>query len=609
MNGEDRLAAASEQPADKSSDGEVDWEAALAPSSDEAAEGKRKPSQATQLVQLAEDRYRLGREVGGDLFAVVKQGPPIVQMLRGSGTSLRAALADDFAKVHGVAPSTSALAGALLVLEGRARQLPPERLELRVAESDGRIVLDLGEESGRAVVVAPGDGWEIVTVPPVLFRRTALTAPLPLPEQGGNLDELRELVHVADEAWPLLVGWLLIACLPNVPAPILYFRGSQGAGKSSGARLVSRIVDPTGAQLRSAPRDPSEWVMSASGSRVVPLDNLSRIPEWLGDALCRAVTGEGLVRRQLYSDADAVVWSFRRAVMLTAITAEGVRGDLADRLLPIELERIPESRRRTEEELERAFAAIHPRMLGALLDLLAQVLRVLAEMPRLDRMPRLADAGRVYAALDRVLGTGTFDAFCGIAGRLAYEVVEDDLVASALVELLDRREGQWEGTAAALLETLTPDKPPKGWPTTVQAFTGRLTRAQEALRLIGVTLERTRVGKDRRRELTITRAKVEGGPSSASSPSSASAWLSENQRDKGVGQGADEPQSQADEGTPLVPTLVRPPRPPETGSTTAIATQADEADEVYPLTCEERDLARPPLATDVPAWALEEDGE
>lgn len=591
MNGEDRLAAASEQLAAQDTTG----------SGSEAQEeqGSAKPSQATRIVELAEERFRLGRDPGGDLFAVAKIGPPLVHMLRGAGTSLRAALADAYAQEYGAAPSTTALAGALLVLEGRARQAEPERLELRVAEHAGSVVLDLGDETGRAVVVRPGNGWKVVASPPVLFRRTALTAALPVPERGGSVEELRELVHVADEAWPLAVGWLLIALLPSVPAPVLFFRGAQGAGKSSAARLLSRLVDPSAAQLRSAPRDASEWVMSATGSRVVPLDNLSRIAEWLGDALCRVVTGDGLARRALYTDSDVVVFAFRRSVVLTAIAVEGVRGDLADRLLPVELERIPEEERRTEAELEAAFAAAHPRILGALLELLGEVLAVLPDT-RPERLPRLADAGRLFAALDRVTGWESFEAFCGIAGRLAFEVVEDDLVASAVVDLIDERGGSWSGSTTELLARLTPEKPPKGWPETVQALTGRLTRAEEALRQVGVAIERTKIGKSRSRRLTITRTKGEPKSASASSASSATSWLSGKERDEGVGRGADEPHVQADEGSDLVLPSSAPSSAPQTGSTPAIARQADEADEGEPplFTCEgEQEPSGPP-----PAW-------
>jgi hypothetical protein len=51
----------------------------------------------------------------------------------------------------------------------------------------------------------------------------------------------------------------------------------------------------------------------------VVLDNISGIPDWLSDALCRAVTGDGMVRRRLYENDDLTVLAFRRVVALTSI--------------------------------------------------------------------------------------------------------------------------------------------------------------------------------------------------------------------------------------------------------------------------------------------------
>jgi hypothetical protein len=70
------------------------------------------------------------------------------------------------------------------------------------------------------------------------------------------------------------------------------------------------------------------WAVAASGLLVVALDNLDVVPAWLSDALCRAVTGEAVVRRALYTDSGLSVIAFRRLVILTAIDAGAMRGDL-----------------------------------------------------------------------------------------------------------------------------------------------------------------------------------------------------------------------------------------------------------------------------------------
>lgn len=56
---------------------------------------------------------------------------------------------------------------------------------------------------------------------------------------------------------------------------------------------------PSPVPLRQSPRDADSWVTAAAGSWVVALDNLSAIPPWLSDSLCRAATGDGNVKRAL----------------------------------------------------------------------------------------------------------------------------------------------------------------------------------------------------------------------------------------------------------------------------------------------------------------------
>lgn len=77
---------------------------------------------------------------------------------------------------------------------------------------------------------------------------------------------------------------------------------------------------------------------SRVGVLVVGLDNLSHIPRWLTDAMCRAVTGDGLVKRTRYSDADVTVLNYRRVLVVNGIDVGAVRGDLAARMIPIELQ-------------------------------------------------------------------------------------------------------------------------------------------------------------------------------------------------------------------------------------------------------------------------------
>ena len=187
--------------------------------------------------------------------------------------------------------------------------------------------------------------------------------------------------------------------LPNIPHPVLMLGGEQGTGKTSAARLLIGLVDPSIAPLRSAPRDAEQWAVTALDSWVVCLDNISQISRWLSDAICKAVTGDGLVRRKLYTDSDLAVLTFKRCIILTSIDPGAMQGDLGDRLLLVDLERIGDESRRTEGELEAAYRDLRPRLLGGLLTAVARTLAALPAV-RLRAMPRMADFAKVLAALD-----------------------------------------------------------------------------------------------------------------------------------------------------------------------------------------------------------------
>ena len=130
---------------------------------------------------------------------------------------------------------------------------------------------------------------------------------------------------------------------------VLAIFGEQGTGKTTAVKVLVLLLDPGPVPVRKPPRDADSWVTAAAGSWVVGLDNLSDIPPWLSDSLCRASTGDGDVRRKLYTDGDFAVFAFRRCIIFDAIDVGALAPDLADRTVPITLDLIPDEDRTDEE--------------------------------------------------------------------------------------------------------------------------------------------------------------------------------------------------------------------------------------------------------------------
>lgn len=447
------------------------------PSTNNKADSK---SAATKLVEIAEELFRFGVSTDGETFAVPHSGPKVVATLRGSRNGLRGQIARTYFRRTGKAAPQQALADALLAIDGMAQEVDPEDLHLRVAEAEGAHWLDLGGATGRAVKIT-AEGWHVVDPPPVLFKRSALTGALPEPERGGSLQDLWRLLNVAKEDHPLVAAWLVSVLHQDIAHPVLSLFGEQGTGKTTAGRHVVATVDPSPVPTRKPPRDADSWVTAAAGSWVVGLDNLSTVPDWLSDSICRAVTGDGDVRRKLYTDGEHHVFAYRRCIIINGIDLGGTRGDLAERMLPIHLEQISERDRRGDNEIGADWGAAHARILGAVLDLAAGVAGVLPSV-RLESKPRMADFARILAAVDQVIGTGGLDHYVGKQRSLA----SDSLTADPFVQAMQTSlTGTFKGTAADLLDRLTVDHPPKGWPRQPRQVTQLLRRQAPSMRKAG----------------------------------------------------------------------------------------------------------------------------
>ncbi|MCW5891651.1 MAG: hypothetical protein KIT14_14030 [bacterium] len=414
----------------------------------------------------------------------------------------RSALARTAYEATGRPPRSAARAEALDVLAGTALFAGPTHdVHVRVAAHGSAVYLDLGDPDWRAVEVT-ADGWRVVSDPPVRFRRPRALAALPVPV-AGTVDALRAVLPVAsDDDWHVLVAWLLASLRPRGPYPLLALHGEAGSGKSTAARVLRAVLDPSTVPLRSAPHDDRDLVIAAQHSWVLAVDNVSTVPPWLSDALCRIATGGGYGARELYSDAEEVVLEAQRPVLLTGIEELATRGDLADRTLSVVLPPIADAERRTEAEVWAAVDAMRPGVLGALLDGVACGLRTEAAV-QLAHLPRMADAGRwVYAAAPAV---GLDPAWVlAIWERQREEAATTTLEASAVgaaVRTLMDDVPMWRGSMAALLAALAAGQPEAvtrdrtRWPQSTQALSGALRRLGSALRAVGIIVATGREAK------------------------------------------------------------------------------------------------------------------
>jgi hypothetical protein len=406
-------------------------------------------------------------------------------------------------------PPTQALEEVTRILKARALFTGTEQsVFLRVAENDGNVYLDLGSKDWSAVGIST-TGWRVIRNPPVKFWRSRGMRALPNPMAEGDISELRSFLNIADEEWPLVLTWLLAAYRLRGPFPILTLNGEQGSCKSSASAVFRNLVDPNEATLRSGPRDERDLFIAAHNSRVITLDNLSHIPGWLSDALCRLATGGGLATRKLYSDLTETIINVQRPIILNGIPELGTRGDLLDRSIVISLPSIDAANRRDEAEFWSEFESARPRILGALLSLFAATL---AQLPhaKLARKPRMADFALFGVGVERAAGwhPGTFaNAYETNRGATNSSVLEASPVALAVQTLAAQGEA-FEGTATELLDKLSSFvdervKTQDGWPSSASVLSHSLRRLAPNLRASGVDVVMDKKTPDRKRTRLI----------------------------------------------------------------------------------------------------------
>lgn len=477
------------------------------------AEDEKAPAARQIITDYAQSHFRYFRTTEGTVYAQ-RNGHPVARPIRSQGTTgshRQELLVGLYRDGHGVFNGT-ALKEALDLIEALALTEDVQPTHIRVAPGfDGATWLDLGRDDGRSVRIHP-TGWDVRIPDPreVCWRRTQLTGELPLPAKdtnGKGIDLLLRLCNFANaESECLALAWLIGCLEPSVPVPAPFLTGPQGAGKSTGGRMLVRVIEGMTGDLRRAPRDEENLITAVAAGWVTALDNLSHLPPDLSDLMCCVVTGAESIKRALFTDGDVVRSRYRRPLLLTGIDVGVIRPDLAERLLPLRLER-PRVRR-TEAELWTEYAQILPVVLGSLLDLTVQVRATEADIPTDLRM---ADFAHLCAQLDTAVSLGALAAYRASLDDLNDDVIEGDLLAQTVLTHAAGLEpgaevrmtsSQWLHCLTDLYSGQECRPLPKGWPTTGKVLSDRLKRLQPTLAARGVLVDWGRTKAARYIEMT-----------------------------------------------------------------------------------------------------------
>lgn len=408
-------------------------------------------------------------------------------------------LAHLFYDQEGKVPNSNSVSSALKVIEAKACMYSPmHELHNRVSWHEECLYYDLTNEQWQAVKIT-SEGWEIVNQPPIIFKRYNHQKELCLPERAdkNNANELFKFFNLKnDHDKQLLLCYIATCFIPNIPHPILILYGPHGSSKTSVHRIIRRIVDPSTAETLTFPKEVKELIQNLSHNWFLIFDNLSVLPDWLSDILCRAVTGDGFSKRGLFTDDDDIIYTYVRVIGLNGINIAASKADLLDRSIILPLERIDKKGRKTEGELWKQLEKDKPKILGALLDALSEAIRIKESM-MLEELPRMADFAIWGEAISRALGyahMSFLEAYQKNIDLQNSEALHAHIIAPVLLDLMSERD-VWQGSASELLaelnlraDQLIVDKKDRAWPKRAHSLSRRLNEIKPNLEEVGIKI-------------------------------------------------------------------------------------------------------------------------
>lgn len=420
--------------------------------------------------------------------------------------SLRKWLSNEIYQAQKKAPGTEVVKSILDVLEGRACYEGPEiRLQNRASWHKGDLWYDLTNEKWEAVQINK-DGWDIIKKPPIIFKRYPHNKSQVIPIRDGEVKLFLNYINITNPEHRLLFLVFLVSCfIPDFPHVMLVVFGAQGSSKSTLSKLARLVVDPSAIEVASFPNSQKELIQAFAHHYFLFFDNISHISEEESDTLCKAITGGGHIKRELYQNDEDIIYKFMRCIGINGINLVTTRPDLLERSLLLELERIDPEERKTEKELYDNFNKDLPSILGGIFDVLVKAIQIHPTI-KLTSHNRMADWTLWGCAIAEGIGYTKeefLDAYTNNIKRQTEMLLNENIVATALFSFMEN-EDEWRGTPTDLLNRLSTqatfvniDTREKYWPKASNSLSRKLNELSTYLKQMGILVTISTNGAER----------------------------------------------------------------------------------------------------------------
>ena len=324
----------------------------------------------------------------------------------------------------------------------------------RAAKFDEHYFIDVCDKYWR-VICFDKNGWELLDNQPFpMFMRYNHQQDITIAEYGSraSFDKFIELLHVSETYKLQIETYVILTGLADIQQVILYMIGSQGSVKSTAEELISSVFDPTITETLTLPHQQKELVQQLMHHYIPVYDNIDFISDDIASDLCRACTGAGFEKRQLYSDDDDVIYRYRRKVMLNGINIANQRPDFIERCLIIVQERVSSIKRKSKEDVVREAKQLLPEVRAYCLDILVRAINEYDTVSKelLGKLPRMADYCIWAECAARALGYAPlefYNSYVSLQDKQTIDALLSDVVGELTLAWLERS-SEWQFNAA-----------------------------------------------------------------------------------------------------------------------------------------------------------------
>lgn len=358
------------------------------------------------------------------------------------------------------------------------------------------VFIDLVDENNNFIEINK-DGWSVVTSKKskVKFERNQNMQSLPYPTGKGDINKLWQHTNITNDTdKKLVLAWLINCFIPFNGYPVLVFYGGQGTAKSTTQSNLRDLIDPSTNNLRIKSNSADFLGIQAINNYMVSLENLGSGREGLSaneqNTLCSISTGGSISERKKYTDNEESMKVVKNPIMLNGISSFVTAQDLIDRSVILELEAIQTINRIDDTDIKQAFIKDKPEVLGALLDLTANVFKILPSI-KSNELPRMAGYGKIGLALERIMDwdNSFLECYKNNQHESITEVLDSEPVMIVLRGFLSNRGNNWVGYWKDLLGFLKDEAPSHNFTLekiTPRGLSAKIKQNARVLKTVGI---------------------------------------------------------------------------------------------------------------------------